>query len=93
MYVLRLKTTNENRSTSYADVFSEFKRLHCAKYQEVILPTGITVSLIGPLAGRKHSARILRESRALDLLAPYLNGPSPVPDQPYVISGDPAYQN
>lgn len=44
------------------DYFSGHKRHHCVKYQSVVCPDGIIVSLKGPYPGRRHDAGILRDS-------------------------------
>ncbi|CAH2020951.1 unnamed protein product [Acanthoscelides obtectus] len=42
--------------------YSGHKRYHCIKFQSIICPDGIIVSLKGAYPGRRHDARIFRES-------------------------------
>lgn len=42
--------------------YSGHKRVHCVKFQSVICPDGIIISLKGAFEGRRHDAGIFRES-------------------------------
>ncbi|XP_050515881.1 uncharacterized protein LOC126892544 [Diabrotica virgifera virgifera] len=42
--------------------YSGHKRWHCLKYQSVVCPDGIIISLKGPYLGRRHDAGIFEES-------------------------------
>ena len=50
-------------------VFSGHKRVHALKYQSVVCPDGIIAHMFGPLEGKRHDARLLRESRIIETLA------------------------
>lgn len=68
--------------------FSGHKRTHCVKYQSVLCPDGIIVSLFGAYPGRRHDAGILRESN----LYAQLQECCTFNDGTYfVLYGDPAY--
>jgi nuclease HARBI1 len=68
--------------------YNGHKRVHALKFQSVVSPDGIIVHLSGPWIGRRHDARMLRESNLLDILAEHANGTNGEPMQIY---GDPAY--
>ncbi|XP_031338915.1 uncharacterized protein LOC116167616 [Photinus pyralis] len=68
--------------------YSGHKRYHCLKYQSVLCPDGIIVSLKGGYPGRRHDAGIFRDSNLYDELervARLENG------DVYVLYGDQAY--
>lgn len=70
------------------EYFSGHKRLHCVKYQSVLCPDGIIVSLLGPFHGRRHDAGILRESGFYEQLESCCKFPH---ERNFVLYGDPAY--
>lgn len=70
------------------EYFSGHKRHHCVKYQSVICPDGIIVSLLGPYVGRRHDAGILRES---NLYAQLQHCAVFNEEEKYALYGDPAY--
>jgi len=43
-------------SINQQEYYSAHKRQHCLKYQSVLCPDGIIVSLHGPYSGRRHDA-------------------------------------
>lgn len=73
-------------SINQEEYYSGHKRYHCVKYQSVLVPDGLIVSLKGAWPGRRHDAGIMRESnlyQELEELA-RLNGN-------YLLYGDSAY--
>jgi len=69
-------------------VYNGHKRVHALKFQSVVTPDGLISHLTGPFIGRRHDARILRESGLHEQLVQYAQDPSGVPMNLY---GDPAY--
>lgn len=69
--------------------FSGHKRFHCVKYQSIMAPDGIIVSLHGAYPGRRHDAGMYAESE----IYPQLKAMSRLSNyhKNYVIYGDPAY--
>ena len=67
--------------------FSGHKRVHCIKFQSVMMPDGIISHLSGPWNGTRHDAGIFYESGLESELSRHLqnNGTQ------YYIYGDPAY--
>ncbi|KAK5648198.1 hypothetical protein RI129_003090 [Pyrocoelia pectoralis] len=49
-------------SINQQNYYSGHKRTHCVKYQSVICPDGLIISLKGAYEGRRHDAGIFRES-------------------------------
>nr|CAI5869203.1 unnamed protein product [Callosobruchus analis] len=75
-------------SVEQENYYSGHKRVHCLKYQCIVTPDGMTVSLLGAFEGRRHDAGIFRESHIyaqLENKVRYPNGCH------YVIYGDLAY--
>nr|CAI5855962.1 unnamed protein product [Callosobruchus analis] len=75
-------------SVEQENYYSGHKRVHCLKYQSIVTPDGMTVSLLGAFEGRRHDAGIFRESHIyaqLENKVRYPNGCH------YVIYGDLAY--
>ncbi|KAJ8915566.1 hypothetical protein NQ315_012451 [Exocentrus adspersus] len=68
--------------------FSGHKRQHCIKYQSIICPDGIIVSLLGAYVGRRHDAGIFAESQIYTQLQASASFDN---DNQNVIYGDPAY--
>nr|CAH7747685.1 unnamed protein product [Callosobruchus chinensis]CAH7747688.1 unnamed protein product [Callosobruchus chinensis] len=68
--------------------YSGHKRFHCVKYQSVLPPDGMIISLMGPFEGRTHDAEILRESNLYEQLQTCASLPD---GQKIVIYGDQAY--
>nr|CAH7754013.1 unnamed protein product [Callosobruchus chinensis] len=68
--------------------YSGHKRFHCVKYQSVLPPDGMIISLMGPFEGRRHDAGILRESNLHEQLQTCASFPD---GQKFVIYGDQAY--
>ncbi|KAJ8931479.1 hypothetical protein NQ314_015600 [Rhamnusium bicolor] len=76
-----LLLTNKN-------IIRDIKRFHCVKYQSVICPDGIVISLKGAYPGRRHDSGIFRESglyEELEQCAVFENGEN------YVLYEDQAY--
>lgn len=70
------------------EYFSGHKRHHCVKYQSVLCPDGIVVSLKGPYTGRRHDAGILRESNLYEELEQVASFND---NEKYCLYGDCAY--
>ena len=69
-------------------VYNGHKRVHALKFQSVLTPNGLIANLFGPIEGRRHDARMLRESNLLTHLQQFsFNGNG----QPLCLYGDPAY--
>lgn len=74
----------QNQETYY----SGHKRHHCVKFQSVVCPDGMIVSLKGAYEGRKHDAGIFRDSqlyRQLEQCVRFPNGEN------FILYGDKAY--
>jgi hypothetical protein len=67
--------------------YSGHKRSHGIKFQMVIAPDGLIVTLFGPIVGSRHDSYMLAESNLL----PQLRTMMPNADLAYVLYGDPAY--
>ncbi|XP_023015958.2 uncharacterized protein [Leptinotarsa decemlineata] len=68
--------------------YSGHKRYHCVKYQSLLSPDGLILSLKGAYPGRRHDAGIFRISHLydeLDIVARFPNGEN------FVLYGDLAY--
>jgi nuclease HARBI1 len=70
--------------------YNGHKRIHALKFQSVVTPDGIIVHLSGPWIGRRHDARMLRESNLMGSLSTYSHGTD---GEPMYLYGDPAYGN
>lgn len=68
--------------------YSGHKRYHCVKYQAVVTPDGMIVSLKGAYEGRKHDAGIFRESDFYAELEECMMFPN---NENFVLYGDQAY--
>lgn len=68
-------------------LFSGHKRLHCLKYQSIVTPNGLIVSLKGPYIGRRHDAGMFQESGVLQQLLQKVDANGNL----YYIYGDAAY--
>ncbi|KAJ8916944.1 hypothetical protein NQ315_013416, partial [Exocentrus adspersus] len=70
--------------------FSGHKRVHCLKYQSVVVPDGIIYycSLMGPYEGRRHDVGIFRDSNLYTQLEQNCRFPN---NENFVLYGDPAY--
>nr|CAI5867325.1 unnamed protein product [Callosobruchus analis] len=55
-------------SQNQEEYYSGHKRYHCLKYQSILCPDGLIVNLKGAFPGRRHDARIYRESNIRDEL-------------------------
>ena len=67
--------------------FSGQKRVHCLKFQSLVMHNGLIGHLFGPMGGLLHDAILLRESGLLDQIQPlYLRD-----GHPFTVYGDPAY--
>lgn len=75
-------------SLNQEEYFSSHKRYHCVKYQSVICPDGIIASLKGAWPGRRHDARIFRESNLYEELETI---PRNDQNERYILYGDAAY--
>ncbi|KAJ8909236.1 hypothetical protein NQ315_003287 [Exocentrus adspersus] len=73
---------SEEQETYYSD--TDF---HCVKYQSVVTPDGLTVSLMGVFEGRRHDAGIFRESGFYGQLGQKAR----FENSQYVVFGDQAY--
>jgi DDE superfamily endonuclease len=67
--------------------FSGHKRVHCIKFQSIMMPDGIIAHLSGPWNGTRHDAGIFYESDIENTIGRHLN----VNGIQYYIYGDPAY--
>lgn len=74
-------------SINQEQYFSGHKRHHCVKYQSVLAPDGIVVSLMGPYTGRRHDAGIFRDTNFYDQLEHHAR----FGDDIFVLYGDSAY--
>lgn len=74
-------------STDQEDYYSGHKRQHCVKYQGVLCPDGINVSMIGAYKGRRHDAGIFRESN----LYAQLEQTTVFGEEKFCLFGDQAY--
>lgn len=70
--------------------YSGHKKMHCIKFQSVICPDGIVISLKGAYEGRRHDAGIFRESGLYEELQQHTVFPEPHPEH-FVVYGDQAY--
>jgi hypothetical protein len=68
-------------------VYNGHKRKHALKFQSVSAPDGLIIHLSGPWVGRRHDARMLRESGLMDMLALHCK----FEDKGFRVYGDPAY--
>ncbi|XP_030766491.1 protein ALP1-like [Sitophilus oryzae] len=75
-------------SVEQENYYSGHKRFHCLKYQSVLCPDGIIVSLKGAFPGRRHDAGIFRESGLYNELEHVANFS---PDEKFSLYGDQAY--
>lgn len=66
--------------------YSGHKKVHCLKYQSLITPDGIIVSLKGAYEGRRHDAAMLRDSGLYEELEANVHG-----NQRFLIYGDQGY--
>ena len=67
--------------------FSGHKRVHCLKFQSLMLPNGLIGHMFGPMEGRRHDAILLRESNILGQLQQLYTHDG----RPFTVYGDPAY--
>lgn len=67
--------------------YSGHKKVHCVKYQSLICPDGIIISLKGAYPGFRHDAGIFRESGLYNELEQHTR----FVNQTFVIYGDKAY--
>ena len=67
--------------------YSGHKRCHGLKFQLVLAPNGLFVSLFGPVAGSRHDLYLLGQSNLLDQLREMM----PDPFNAFALYGDPAY--
>jgi hypothetical protein len=51
------------------EVYSGHKRVHCLKWQGVVMPNGIISDLNGPFSGRRHDSYLMTESQLNGRLA------------------------
>lgn len=75
-------------SVNQQDYYSGHKRQHCIKFQSVLCPDGIIVSLKGAFQGRRHDAGIFRDSNIYYELENVAVFPDNVK---YILYGDQAY--
>lgn len=68
-------------------LFSGHKRQHCLKFQSIVSPNGLIVSLLGPYEGKRHDAGIFHES----LIAQQLQEKVDENGVPFHVYGDSAY--
>jgi nuclease HARBI1 len=64
-------------------IYNGHKRVHSIKFQSVSTPDGIIIHLSGPWSGRRHDARMFKESGLPEILNENFEG--------YYLYGDPAY--
>lgn len=72
-------------------VYNGHIRAHGLKYQGIVCPDGITVSLAGPFVGAMHDQRMLDTSEILSCLENDLDCRS-IGGKLYALYGDPAYR-
>lgn len=75
-------------SVEQENYYSGHKRFHCLKYQSVLCPDGIIVSLKGAYPGRRHDAGIFRETGLYNELEQVANFG---PNEKFCLYGDQAY--
>ncbi|ETV69684.1 hypothetical protein H257_14547 [Aphanomyces astaci] len=51
------------------EIYSGHKRMHCLNYQAVTAPDGLCIHFFGPVEGRRHDTKLLRESGLLEFLS------------------------
>jgi len=71
-------------------------RVHCLKYQAIVLPNGLIAHLYGPIEGRRHDNTLWNQSGIADKLSQYAIQPDSSPEDPpekrcFQIYGDAAY--
>ena len=71
--------------------YSGHKRTHGIKFQSVVTPDGLIALLYGPVAGSRHDAYLLRQSRLIPQLAALMPLDTTPPAQRFMLYGDPAY--
>lgn len=69
------------------DYYSGYKKVHCVKYQSLLCPVGIVISLKGAFPRRVHDSGILRESGLYQELEQF----TIFGERSYVIYGDKGY--
>ena len=75
-------------STMQRFVYNGHKRCHALKFQSVLSPDGLIISLAGPWLGKVHDVRMLRESGLPELLRHFCVCPD---GTAFALYGDPAY--
>ena len=68
-------------------LFSGHKRMHGQKFQSIVTPDGLIVSLWGPELGKSHDLTLLRESNIMNILQPHVIDNDTI----YFLYGDSAY--
>lgn len=75
--------------------YKRHDRIHCLKFQALVIPNGMFAHLYGPVEGRKHDMLLWNESGIADKLAAHAVIPdldNPEITCPYQVYGDAAYQ-
>lgn len=67
--------------------YSGHKKMHCVKYQSVLCPDGIIISLKGAYEGRRHDAGMFRDSGLYEELEQNMI----FPDKQFLLYGDEGY--
>lgn len=67
--------------------YSGYKKVHCVKYQSLLCPDGIIVSLKGAYPGHRHDAGMFRESGIYDEMEAF----TVFGERRYVVYGDQGY--
>ena len=73
--------------TGQKSVYSGHKRYHCLKYHAVTTPDGIISSFYGPVAGRHHDLRVLKDSGLTEAIRANSSFDG------YYLYGDPGYHS
>ncbi len=68
--------------------YNGHKRKHALKFQSVTTPDGLIIHLFGPIEGRYHDVRLLRESGLGDTMIQHARDQS---NRQLCVYGDPAY--
>lgn len=67
--------------------YSGYKKVHCVKYQSLLCPDGIIVSIKGAYPGHRHDAGMLRDSGLYEELEEH----TVFPNRQFTVYGDQGY--
>jgi len=71
------------------ECYSGHKRVHCLKYQSVVIPNGLLANIHGPVSGRRHDSFMLYDSKILENLQTKLRQDNAPED--FYLYGDSGY--